>query len=65
MKRGRIFSKKFREKNIEELNGYRPRNAKEKEEINGVLIQANDLLEYRDKIIEAFKDGTFFPEHLK
>ena len=65
MKRGRIFSKKFREKNIEELNGYRPRNAKEKEEINEVLIQANYLLEYRDKIIEAFKDGTFFPEHLK
>ena len=28
-------------------------------------MQANDLLEYRDKIIEAFEDGTFSSEHLK
>ena len=28
-------------------------------------MQANDLLEYRDKIIEAFKDGTFLTKHLK
>ena len=28
-------------------------------------MQANDLLEYRDKIINAFKDGIFLPEHLK
>ena len=28
-------------------------------------MQANDLLEYRDKIIKAFKDGTFMSEHLK
>ena len=27
--------------------------------INGVLMQANDLLNYRDKIINAFKNGTF------
>ena len=38
---------------------------KKEEEINGVLMQANDLLEYRDKIIKAFKDGTFMSEHLK
>ena len=28
-------------------------------------MQANDLLEYRGKIIKAFKDGTFLSEHLK
>ena len=28
-------------------------------------MQANDLLEYRDKIIDAFKDGIFLSEHLK
>ena len=27
--------------------------------INRVLMQANDLLNYRDKIINAFKNGTF------
>ena len=28
-------------------------------------MHANDLLKYGDKIIEAFKDGTFSFEHLK
>ena len=28
-------------------------------------MQANDILEYMDKIIEAFRDGTFLSEHLK
>ena len=28
-------------------------------------MQANDLLEHRNKIIDAFKDGTFSSEHLK
>ena len=28
-------------------------------------MQANDLLEYRNKIIDAFKDGTFLSEYLK
>ena len=28
-------------------------------------MQANDLLEYRNKIINAFKDGTFLSKHLK
>ena len=32
---------------------------KKKKEIYQVLMQANDLLEYRNKIIDAFKDGTF------
>ena len=28
-------------------------------------MKVNDMLEYRDKIIEAFRDGTFLSEHLK
>ena len=28
-------------------------------------MQANDMLKYRDKIIEAFRDGTFSSEHSK
>ena len=28
-------------------------------------MQANDLLEYRYKIIDAFKDGTFLSRYLK
>ena len=51
---------------INELKcNYKPKNVEEKEEINGVLMQANDMLEYRDKIIEAFRDGTFSSEHSK
>ena len=28
-------------------------------------MQANEMLEYRDKIIDAFKNGTFLSEYLK
>ena len=28
-------------------------------------MQANDMQEYRDTIIKAFRDGTFSSEHLK
>ena len=53
-------------KKIEELQfNYKTKDEKEKEKINRVLMQANDLLEYRDKIIKAFKDGTFLSKHLK
>ena len=38
---------------------------KKKGEINRVLMQANDLLEYRGKIIKSFKDSTFKSKHLK
>ena len=38
---------------------------KEKEKINGVLMQPNDMLEYGDKIVKKFRDGTFLSEHLK
>ena len=61
----RIYSKRF----IDEINelkyNYKPKNVKEEEEINEVLMQANNMLEYRDKIIEAFRDGTFSSEYLK
>ena len=54
------------EKKIEELKyNYKPKKVEKKEEIDRVLMQANDMLEYRDKIIEAFRDGTFSSEHLK
>ena len=42
---------------------YNSKDGKEKEEKNQVLMQANDLLEYRDKIIDAFKNGIFLSEH--
>ena len=59
------ISQRNLEKKIKELKfDYRPKNEKEKEEINGALIQVNDSFEYRDKIIDAFKVGTFLPEHL-
>ena len=52
------------EKKTKELKfNYKPKNEKEKEEINGVLMQANDLFQYRDKIIDAFKDGHFLSEY--
>ena len=52
------------EKKTKELKfNYKPKNEKEKEEINGVLMQANDLFEYRNKIIDTFKNGTFSSEH--
>ena len=54
------------DKKIEELKfDYRPENPEEKEKINTVLMQANDMLEYRDKIIKTFRNGTFSSEHLK
>ena len=28
-------------------------------------MHANDMLKYRDKIIKAFRNGTFLPEHLQ
>ena len=65
LKEAEIAQRKI-EKKIEELKfNCKPKNEEEKEEINGVLMQANDLLEYRNKIINVFKDGTFLSEHLK
>ena len=60
------FKQKKLEKKIEELKFYYiPKNKKEKEEIDGLLMQPNDLLEYRGRIIKAFKDGTFLSKYLK
>ena len=54
------ISERTLEKKIEELKfGYRLENEEEKEEIDKVLMHANDMLKYRDKVIEAFIDGTF------
>ena len=33
--------------------------------MNEVSMQVNDMLEYRDKVIDAFKNGTFLSEYLK
>ena len=38
---------------------------KEKEEINEVLMQANDLLEYRIKLLMHLKMVFFLSEYLK
>ena len=60
------ISQRNLEKKIDELKfNYKSENAEEKKEINGVLMQANDLLEYRNRIIDAIKDGTFSSECLK
>ena len=40
-----------------------PKNKEEKKEKSQVLMQANDLLESRNKIIKAFKDDIFLSEH--
>ena len=54
------FSKKKLGKKIEDLQfNYKPKNQKERKEINGVLMQANEMLDYRDKVIDAFKNNTF------
>ena len=60
------FAQREIEKKIEWLQfNYEPKNKKEKEEIERVFMHAKDLIECRDKIIKAFKDGTFRFEHLK
>ena len=65
LKEEEFFQRKL-EKKIEDLKyNYKPKNEKEKEEIYQVLMQANELLEYRNKTIDAFKASTFFSEYLK
>ena len=54
----------LKQRNLEEKIGdlqfnYKPKNEKEKEEIKEVLMQPNDLLEYGNKIINAFKNDIF------
>ena len=51
-------------KKIEELKGYRlKKSEEEKGELNGVLMQANGILNYRDEIIEAFTNSSFSSEY--
>ena len=38
---------------------------KKKKKKSQALMQANDLLEYRNKIIDGFKDNIFSSEYLK
>ena len=65
LKKAEVNQRELNEK-IQELKyNYKPKNEKEKEEINELLIHVNDMLEYLDKIIEAFRDGTFSSEYLK
>ena len=65
LKEAEFFQRNL-EKKIEELGfNYKPKNIKEKKEINEVLMQADNMLEYSDKIIELFRNGTFSSEHLK
>ena len=65
LKEAEVEQRNLDKKNRRAKFDYIPKKKKEKEEIDGVLMQANDLLEYRGKIIKAFKDGTFLSEHLK
>ena len=58
----------FKQKDLEKEKlqfYYISKNKEEKEEKSQVLMQANDLLEYRDKIIDVFNDNTFSSEYLK
>ena len=65
LKEAEISQREIRKKINKLKFNYRPENEEEKEEVNQVLMLANDLLEYRDKIINAFTDGIFLSEHLK
>ena len=60
------FKQRDLEKEMENLQFYYlPKNKEEKEKIEEVLRYANESLEYKDKIINAFKNGTFSSEYLK
>ena len=58
-KRQNILQRDLEKKKDKLKYSHEPKNVKEKEEINGVLMHANDMLEYRGKIIEAFKMVLF------
>ena len=65
LQKAEINQRDLNEKTEELRYNYKPKNTKKREEINEVLMHANGMLEYGDKIIEAFRDGTFSSEHLK
>ena len=66
LREAKLFQK-ILESKIEDLKfNSKQKNEKEEEkEIYIALMQANDLLEYRNKIIYAFENGTFSSEYLK
>ena len=65
LKRAEILQRDL-DKKIEKLKfNYKAKTVEEKQEIDKVLMHANDLFKYRDKIIEAMKDGAFSSEDLK
>ena len=54
----------FRQKDLyDEINelkyNYKPKNVEEKEEINGVLMHASDMLEYRAKLLSHLEMVIF------
>ena len=65
LQKAEINQRDLNEKTEELRYNYKPKNTKKREEINEVLMHANGMLEYGDKIIEAFRNGTFSSEHLK
>ena len=66
LKEAEFSQKNLEKKKIEDLQFYyKPKTKNEREEIYQVLMQANDLSEYKNKIINAFKYGTFLSEYLK
>ena len=66
LREAKLFQK-ILESKIEDLKfNSKQKNEKEEEkEIYIALMQANVLLEYRNKIIYAFENGTFSSEYLK
>ena len=60
------FKQRDLEKIIYELQfNYTPKNKREKEEVDGVLMQAKDLVKYRNKLLGHLKMVLFLSEHLK
>ena len=59
------FKQKIQKKKEYLQFNYKPKNEKEEKEIYIVLMQVNNLLEYRNKITDAFKNGTFSFQYFK
>ena len=51
LKKAEVNQRDLNEKIQELKNNYKPKNEKEKEEINEVLIHVNDMLEYNKFIM--------------
>ena len=63
LKEAELFQQNL-EKKINELKfNYKPKKEKEKEKKNDVLMHTNELLKYKNNIIDAFEDGIFLCEY--